>query len=325
VEPLGDEFLSVGAPLEITNLDILESKTDSISFELNDNVSNGDTLTYVLTLDNGLYITRDTIVRYYGIPVIAFSDDFPDLEKWTGQWGLYSAFPYSAPYSIADTPFGNYANNTNTSFTLSSSIDLTNASVVVLNFYARWRIEAGYDYVQVRISTNNGTSWTSLSGKYTKPGTNYQAPGQPVYDGIQNSWVHEEIDLSPWAGEQVKLRFNLRSDAGAIADGFFFDDLTVTMIDLTTDTESNAAINPTSLNGPWPNPVNDVAEFEYQLTAPGALLVITDITGKEVMSQSLGGMNGKQIISTSKLNSGLYLCKLLQGDRVLATVKMVKK
>lgn len=325
VEPLGDEFLTVGEPFEISNLAVLQSKTDSISFELTDKVSNGDTLTYVLTLDNGLYITRDTIVRYFGVPVVAFSDDFPDLEKWTGQWGLYSVFPYSAPYSIADSPFGNYSNNTNTSFTLNSNIDLTNASVVVLNFYARWRIEAGYDYVQVRISTNNGTSWTPLSGKYTKPGNNYQAPGQPVYDGIQNSWVREEIDLSQWAGEQVKLRFNLRSDAGTTADGFFFDDLTVTMIDITTNTENNPALTASALKGPWPNPAIDVAEFEYQLTSPGALLLITDITGKEVMSQSLGGMNGKQIISTSKLNSGLYLCKLLQGDRVLATVKMVKK
>ncbi|MBW6492399.1 MAG: immune inhibitor A [Lentimicrobium sp.] len=323
IEPLGDKFLTVGEPIEINNLEVLEAKTDSIAFELSENVNNGDTLRYVLTLDNGLYTTRDTIVRYYGMPVIAFSDDFPDTENWSGQWGLYGTFPYSPPYSIADSPTGNYANNANTSFTLNESIDLTNASVVVLNFYARWRIEAGYDYVQVRISTNNGATWTPLEGKYTKPGTNYQLAGQPLYDGIQNLWVREEINLSPWAGNQIKLRFTLRSDAGLTADGFFFDDLTITMIDITTGTKNELPASYV-LKGPWPNPSNESAAFEYELPSSGAQLVITDLSGKEIMRQTLEGKIGRQSVSTSGLSNGLYLCKLILDGRVLSTVKLIK-
>ena len=323
IQPLGDEFLSVGNPVDIAELSVLQSKLDSIPFELNPNVRNGDTIKYVLTLFNGLYTHRDTIERYYGIPVIAFEDDFPNKDKWNGQWGLYSAFPYSAPYSIADSPNGNYSNNTNTSFTLNDNIDLTNASVAVLNFYARWRIEAGYDYVQVRISTNNGSTWTALSGKYTKPGTNYQAAGQPVYDGIQTSWVREEINLSPWAGQQIKLRFNLRSDAGTIADGFFFDDLTVTMIDITTQTDIIQGNTSASLHGPWPNPANDRADFEYTLTTPDAQLVITDLSGKIVLLQQLEGLQGRTTINTASLSQGVYLCKLIDDEKTLKTLKLV--
>ncbi len=325
VQPLGDAFLSVGEPLTFNDMEILQSKTDSISFELGANVQNGDTLRYVLTLDNGFYITRDTVEKYYGTPVVIFSDDFPNADNWGGQWGLYGVFPYSAPYSIADSPTGNYANNSTTSFILNENIDLTHASVAVLNYYARWSIEAGYDYVQISISTNNGSTWTPLHGLYTKSGSSNQAVGQPLYDGIQSAWVREEINLSPWAGQQIKLRFRLRTDAGSTADGFFFDDLKLTIIDISTGLENPLALLNVALKGPWPNPVMDVANFQYQLNTPGATLVVTDLSGKEIIRQTLSGTSGKQSISTLGLSPGLYLCKILQHNKELSTVKMIKQ
>lgn len=325
VEPLGNAFLSVGEPLTFNDMDILQTKTDSISFELGANVHNGDTLRYVLTLDNGFYITRDTVEKYYGTPVVIFSDDFPNADNWGGQWGLYSLFPHSAPYSIADSPTGNYANNSTTSFILNENIDLSYASVAVLNYYARWSIEAGYDYVQISISTNNGSTWTPLQGLYTKAGSSNQAVGQPLYDGIQSGWVREEINLSPYAGQEIKLRFRLRTDAGATADGFFFDDIKLTIIDITTGLENQMAVSNTALKGPWPNPTMDIANFQYQLTTPGAILVITDLSGKEIIRQTLSGTSGKQSISTSGLAPGLYLCKILQHNKEISTVKMIKR
>ena len=38
---------------------------------------------------------------------------------------------------------------------LANDVDLSNATTANLSFYARWDIEAGYDYVQVEVSTNN--------------------------------------------------------------------------------------------------------------------------------------------------------------------------
>ena len=323
VEPLGNAFETVGEPLTFNNMEVLETKTDSISFKLGANVHNGDTLRYVLTLDNGFYITRDTIVKIFGTPVVIFFDDFPNTNNWNGQWGLYAASPYSPPYSIADSPNGNYANYTNSSFILNNPIDLTQASVAVLSFYARWRIEAGYDYVQVSISANNGASWTPLHGEYTKAGSSSQANGQPVYDGIQDKWVREEIDLSPWSGQQVKLRFNLRSDAASTDDGFFFDDLSVAIIDIASPTEYQSSVSHTILKGPWPNPAKDNAEFQYQLQSPGAELFITDLSGKTILRQTLNGISGKVYISTSGLASGVYLCKIKQNNRILTTVKLI--
>ena len=324
VEPLGNAFLSVGEPLTFNDMEILETKTDSISFKLDANVKNGDTLRYVLTLDNGFYTTRDTVEKVFGTPVVIFFDDFPNTNNWNGQWGLYGTLPYSPPYSIADSPGGNYANYSNTSYTLNNPIDLSHASVAVLNFYARWRLEAGYDYVQVSISANNGSTWTPLQGLFTKKGSDSQSPGQPLYDGIQSNWVREQIDLSSWSGQPVKLRFNLRTDAGTTDDGFFFDDLSVTIIDITSSTENQNAVSTSALKGPWPNPAKDNAEFQYTLQTPGAELLITDLSGKTILRQPLSGLFGKTSVSTSELAPGVYLCKLLQNNRMLTTVKMIK-
>ncbi len=286
IEPLGDDFVSVGDPVVFENLTVMQKKTDSIAFELNNNVANGDTIRFVLAFDNGYYVTRDTIEKYYGTPVVVLYDDIPDTEKWTGSWGLYSMFPFSAPYSMADSPLGNYTNNANNSTSLTESISLENASVAVLNYYARWRIEPGYDYVQVKISTNNGTTWTPLTGKYTHPGSNNQLPGQPLYDGIVNSWVREEINISQYAGQDIKLRFTLRSDQGTIADGFFFDNLGVTIIDVTTGVPVQANNRDCYLSEPRPNPAIDHTVIGYRVPISGANanMILCDLTGKQIIS-----------------------------------------
>ena len=323
IAPLDDNFVSVGEPVTIDNLAVLQSKIDSISFELSDNVNNGDTLRFVLSLDNGYYVMHDTIEKYYGEPVVVFYDDFPGIEKWTGNWGLYSMFPYSAPYSMADSPLGNYANNANNSISLIESVSLENASVAVLNYYARWRIEAGYDYVQVKISTNNGSTWTPLAGKYTKLGTNNQAFGQPVYDGIVGSWVREEINISQYTGENVKLRFTLRSDGNTIADGFFFDNLGISIIDVTTAISSVKEPNGVFISEPRPNPTNGIATFDIDFReASGVSISIADISGKEVSKQLLPNDIKQVIVNTADLKPGLYMCLFKQNETLLGVRKL---
>lgn len=327
VEPLGEVFVAVGEPVAFGSLALLETKIDSISVTLNDNIKNGDTIRYVLAIDNGYYITRDTIQKYYGTPVVVFFEDFPDVENWTGAWGLYSTLPYSAPYSIADSPAGNYGNNANSSITLTSDISLQNASLAMLSFYARWRIEQGYDYVQVKISTNNGSTWTPLSGKYTKTGNYNQAAGQPLYDGIMNQWVHEEINISEFAGRDIKLRFTLRTDGNTVDDGFLFDDLSVSILDITTGMHSPNTQTLPFISELWPNPSANKIKLTYTLPDFNgkAAVVITDLSGRVVLSMPVDEKKGELEFDASSLSPGLYFCNLVAGTRSLATKKFVKQ
>lgn len=58
--------------------------------------------------------------------------------------------------------------------------------------------------------------------------------GEPLYDGTQTSWVLEEISLDDYLGQSIKCRFQLVSDNGVTADGFYFDDFTVKTISTST-------------------------------------------------------------------------------------------
>ena len=80
-----------------------------------------------------------------------------------------------------------------------------------LEFDAQWAIENNWDYGQVQISTNNGTTWIPLAGQYTNAGTGSFQPNEPLYDGTQATWVHEMIDITNYANQQISLRFLLKN------------------------------------------------------------------------------------------------------------------
>ena len=48
--------------------------------------------------------------------------------------------------------------------TLKNAIDLSTNAHPRLNFWTKFDIESGWDYGQVKISTNNGSTFTPLSG-----------------------------------------------------------------------------------------------------------------------------------------------------------------
>ena len=159
---------------------------------------------------------------------LAINDNASNLNNWTssGQWATTTTKFVSAPSSFTDSPSGNYASNTTATLTFNGNVDLTGALGVELEFATQWDIETDWDYGQILISTNNGTSWTPLAGLYTNLGTgSFQPNGQPLYDGTQTTWVNERINLSSYIGQNVKFRFLLRSDGSVNKDGWYIDDI----------------------------------------------------------------------------------------------------
>lgn len=264
--PLSANITAMGTPKVFSGLGLLETINDSVSYSLSPEVHEGDVLKFLLVLDNGLYQNTDTISKIYGHPLVIFEDLLGSASNWTGNWALTASNYHSGPKSMTDSPSGNYANNTNKSCTLVTPIDLSHAATAMLSFWARWNTEAGYDYVQVKISGNNGVSWTPMAGRYTKTGNASQATGEPLYDGINTTWVKEEIDLRQFAGQHILIRFTLISDGGVVADGFYFDDLTVNVINLSTEIKDTENL-PESimLSNPKPNPASTVTTISYSL------------------------------------------------------------
>ena len=229
IEPLLN-IATIGNPVQY-NLNLQQTQTGSISYTLNPTIQFGDYIRYVLKTDNGLWVKRDTITKTFGAIALQINENATSSTNWTGNWNTTTSTFVSSPRSFTDSPSGNYANNANTTYTYTPSIDLSNATAAKVSFYAKWDIEADYDFVQFQVSTNNGSTWIPQCGKYTVPGQSgngsVQPSGQPVYEGVQTSWVQEEISLSEYLGQTIKFRFQLRSDGGTRKDGFYFDDFKV--------------------------------------------------------------------------------------------------
>ena len=252
ITPLSAAFTGIGDSAILGGIIPGQTVMDSISFILDPSIQSGTTLSYVLNLNDGSKVMRDTIHKIYGQPIVLFNDPCTTISNWTpGGWAITTSAYHSAPACITDSPNGQYGNNTNKSVTLINTIDLTTTNYASLSFWAKWDIEAGYDYTQVKISTNGGSTWTALAGNYTHPGTSSQVPGQPVYDGTQSTWVQENIDLTAYLGHTIKLRYTLVSDGNVTGDGFYFDDVTVVTIGAPTGHSVSGLVSyPNTANTP---------------------------------------------------------------------------
>jgi hypothetical protein len=174
-----------------------------------------------------------TFYQFFVAPqTVAMYDEANNITNWTaaGIWNITTTKYVSAPSSFTDSPGGNYVNNVTSSLRYNNQVALTNALGAVLEFDTQWAIETDWDYGQIQLSTNNGTTWISLTGQFTNPGTgSFQPTGEPLYDATQSTWVHESIDISAYADQQVSIRFYFRTDGSMQQDGWYVDNVKVSV------------------------------------------------------------------------------------------------
>jgi hypothetical protein len=78
----------------------------------------------------------------------------------------------------------------------------------------------GWDACNVRISTNNGATWTPISGtpaynmtsSYAFGFEHGEGPNIPGWGGSSNGWQNASFSLASYAGQNVKIRFAFASD-----------------------------------------------------------------------------------------------------------------
>lgn len=289
--PLSGNIATVGNA-QTYNLQQFETTNDSIAFTLTGSLADGELIQFLLTMNNGVSDFSDTVSIIYGEPVVILTDEATSLTQWSPNgWNITTSDYVSPPSSITESPNGNYSNNYAAFINIVSPIDLTDtASQALLRFWAKWDIEEGYDYAQI-LASPDGSNYTALCGQYTTTGTVYQEEDEPVYDGIQNTWVQEQIDISEYLGGDLYLRFYFESDQFENGDGFYFDDLEVLTYasapaDTTQDTTIiSVPVIPESLGAAYPNPARNLVIVPVMHHNPGQSLVVTNLLG-EVMTQT---------------------------------------
>ena len=115
---------------------------------------------------------------------------------------------------------------------LTRELDLTGLDEATLEFMVWYEIEEGWDYAYVEASDDDGRTWHILEGRHTttdNPSGNAYGPG---YTGSSDEWLQESIDLTPFAGGPVLLRFEYVTDDAVYLDGLLIDDLSIPELDL---------------------------------------------------------------------------------------------
>ena len=306
---------SVGSP-DVYNLLLEETQTGAISYQLDPAIQYGDEVKYVLVTDNGDWQHRDTIVKTFGSATLQFSDPAANLDNWTGDWDLTTEDFYSADYSFTDSPNDDYSSGSFSEFVFNDTVDLTEATAAAVRFRAKWNIENNWDYAQFQVSTDNGNSWIAQCGRYTNPGAQNQGDpqpiGDPLYDGVQSSWVLEDINLSDYLGEEIMFRFILVSDNFVQEDGYYFDDFEI-LYDLNPDAslQENDAL---SFNM-FPNPANDEVKIAFDQYVNSGELNIYNNMGQLVKTISINAQTNTVSVSTDEMPQGVYHVSIeLEGE-----------
>jgi hypothetical protein len=102
---------------------------------------------------------------------------------------------------------------------ITPAINLASAvAPLKLMFAESYFTELGWDYCMVDVTTDDGVSWTPLRGAYG------QAPS-----GNSGGWTISSLDLSPYAGANIKIRFYFDTHDSLNNDfsGWFVDDIIV--------------------------------------------------------------------------------------------------
>ena len=93
------------------------------------------------------------------------------------------------------------------------------------------------------VSTDGGARWTTLAAPATtRDDPNGSNLGSGFTDnsggGRTPSWIQQEVDLSPYAGREIQLRFEYVTDGALNLHGFAIDDIAITGV-LNDDAESD--------------------------------------------------------------------------------------
>ncbi len=324
---LSANVLSTG-PAQSYALNPFQDTAIQFPYLLDQTILSGDTVLFALQVDNGSVTQIDTLIKIFAIEEPVFADGGDSIGNWNtfqnSQWNITADYFVSAPSAITDSPNGNYSNNSTSILTLADPIDLSTADHATLRFYARWEIEADYDYAQVLVSTD-GANYTPLCGKYSVEGTEYQDTGNPVYDGFQQDWVMEEINLDAYIGQSIRIRFLMAADNFLQEDGFYFDDLSIL-------TRENGIVQTKNLQHEdltavrlYPNPASDVIFIDISnvniLPEALAQLKIVNNLGETVHQQVIQQIT--TALSVKDFPSGTYFFTISNNAGLSAHGKFV--
>jgi len=129
------------------------------------------------------------------------------------------------PHSAPSFWWSNTMNLAATSLT--RTIDLSNTHTATLTYWTWYDLEELYDWAFVAVSTDNGASWHLLQSEDTTAANPFGNNPGAALTGHSVGWKKQTVDLSPYTGRVVTLRFESRTDDTLEGMGFCIDDIAI--------------------------------------------------------------------------------------------------
>lgn len=116
---------------------------------------------------------------------------------------------------------------------LTREFDLTRIAKATLQFSAWYDIEDGWDYGYIEVSTDGGKTWDLLKTNATQdtnPNGNAFGPGLTGASGGAKGdpqWIEQTVDLTPYAGKNILVRFEMITDDAVNLNSFAIDNVRI--------------------------------------------------------------------------------------------------
>lgn len=166
--------------------------------------------------NNGNYYSFKTLYRVYSygpFNVEGGNDIWTPSGTAGSIWHRDTCKSHSPNYSFkagSTTCPGTYGNSVLTTLQ-SQPINLgSSPHNYKLRFWEYYSTESGYDFCQVLISNNGGSSWVELSKR----------------SGYSGGWIKREYDLSQFSGSII-IKFQFTSDSSVTDEGWYIDDIEI--------------------------------------------------------------------------------------------------
>lgn len=167
---------------------------------------------------------------------------------------------------------------------LTRTVDLQNVTSATLAYAVYVDTEPGYDFAYVSVSVDNGRSWqgvasSRMQGEHPQDDPANAALTERFYTGRNRTWIQEFVDLTPYAGQLIQLRFEYVTDPIKTFGGFAIDNISIPEIGFFDDAEQGA--------GDWQ--AEGFIQATARITQPWHLqLVAFDATGVNVVKVPVG-------------------------------------
>ncbi len=126
---------------------------------------------------------------------------------------------------------------------LTRTVDLRDVDAATLEYDVYVDIEEGYDFAYVTVSTDGGQTWQGLTADNMQGSEPAHDPSgvaltDRFYTGREQAWFHESIDLTPYAGQEIQLRYEYVTDLILTYGGLALDNIAIAEIGFADDVES---------------------------------------------------------------------------------------